>query len=81
MAFQTTESATRSSQSRQLSRVSSNNRAEPALMAEASSRVVEAKWFTDSTLLDKCAEENLQGFAKLYPEQFGDGPVAKLPKT
>ena len=50
-------------------------------MAEASSRVVEAKWFTDSTLLDKCAEENLQGFAKLYPEQFGDGPVAKLPKT
>ncbi|CAE7331255.1 unnamed protein product [Symbiodinium sp. CCMP2592] len=81
MAFETTESATSSSQSRQLSRVSSNSRAEPVLMAEASSRVVEAKWFIDCTLLKECAAENLHGFAKLYPEQFGDGPVAKMPKT
>ena len=81
MALQTTESASSSSQSRQLHRVASNSRAEPALMAAASSRVLEAAWFNDGSLLEKCAKENLRGFAKLYPQQLGEGPVAKLPRT
>ena len=50
-------------------------------MAAASSRVLEAAWFNDGSLLEKCAKENLRGFAKLYPQQLGEGPVAKLPRT
>ena len=72
--------AVRSSRFRCLSQ-SESNPAEPALMVEASSRVLEAACLLDGSALLRCSDENLEAFADLCPQQLGPEAAVLMPSV
>ena len=72
--------AVRSSRFRCLSQ-SESNPAEPALMAEASSRVLEAASLLDGSASLKCSDENLEAFSELFPEHLGPEAASLMPSV